>query len=200
MLSSRRLGRFKQVISQRHAGLTLVLEDIHDPHNAAAILRTCDGLGIQEVHFIFDQEKPYNPRKIGKVSSSSANKWLTISTYRSTAECFKALKKKKYIIFATTLRPGAKDLRETNFTKGNVALVVSNEHRGISEHASTHADHLIYFPMQGFVESFNVSVSAALFLYEITRQRRPGRASLQQGGHLMSATEQKKLLADFKKR
>jgi len=191
MLSARRLQRFKQVIANRQSGLVLVLEDIHDPHNAAAILRTCDGLGIQEVHFIFDKEAPYNPRKVGKVSSSSANKWLTILTYRSTAECFKTLKKQKCTIYATTLRPGAHDIRATDFTKGKVALVVGNEHRGISEYASKNADHLVYFPMQGFVESFNVSVCAALSAYEILRQR---------GSKPMSATEQKKLLADFKKR
>lgn len=191
MLSPRRLQRFKQVIANRQADLILVLEDIHDPHNAAAILRTCDGLGIQEVHFIFDKETPYNPRKVGKVSSSSANKWLTVVTHRSTADCFKKLKKQKYSIYATTLRPGAHDIRSTDFTKGKVALVVGNEHRGISEYASKSANHLVYFPMQGFVESFNVSVCAALSAYEILRQR---------GSRPMSIAEQKKLLTDFKKR
>lgn len=192
MISEKRLAKFKKVARQRQSGLALVLEDIHDPHNAAAILRTCDGLGIQDVYFIFEKEKAYNPKKVGKVTSSSANKWLTFHIYRSTKECFRELKKQKYEICATTLRPGAEDVTAADLTAKKIALVVGNEHRGISETAAALADRLLYFPMQGFVESFNVSVSAAIFLYEIVRQR-GGRRSY-------SKKEAAKLLADFKKR
>ena len=200
--SARRLKRFQAVAASRQAGLALVLEDIHDPHNAAAILRTCDGLGIQDVYFIFsagggsasgrEKEKPYNPKKVGKVSSSSANKWLTYHIYRSTKECFRDLKKKKYKIYATVLDPKAKNLLTTGLHMKNLALVVGNEHRGISETAKELADQLLYFPMQGFVESFNVSISAALFLYEIIRQRN--------STNRLSKKETLKLLVDFKKR
>lgn len=148
-----------------------MLEDIHDPHNAAAILRTCDGLSIQDVYFIFSQEKPYNPRRIGKASSSSANKWLTFYIYRSVEKCLRDLKKADYRICATILDPKAKNILTANLVDKKLALVVGNEHRGISTEAAKLADTLLYFPMQGFVESFNVSVSAALFLYEIIRQR-----------------------------
>lgn len=191
MISHKRLSRFKEVVSNRQAGLVLVLEDIHDPHNAAAILRTCDGLGIQEVWFIFDKETPYNPKKVGKVTSSSANKWLTYKIFSSTKDCLKELKKQKYRVYATMLNKDAQDVTRATLADKKLALVVGNEHRGISPEMTQGADTLLYFPMAGFVESFNVSVAAALFMYEIIRQR---------GARPLSALEQKKLLADFKMR
>jgi tRNA (guanosine-2'-O-)-methyltransferase len=196
MLSTKRLNRFKEVIANRQAGLVLVLEDIHDPHNAAAILRTCDGLGIQDVYFIFAQEKPYNPKKVGKVTSSSANKWLNFHVFNSTKDCLKELKKQKYNVYATILNKDAIDATSCAFNDSRMALVVGNEHRGISPEMIAGADKLIYLPMKGFVESFNVSVSAGLFLYEIIRQR----MQADKKEYHLSAKEQAKLLADFKKR
>jgi tRNA (guanosine-2'-O-)-methyltransferase len=196
MLSTKRLNRFKEVIANRQAGLVLVLEDIHDPHNAAAILRTCDGLGIQDVYFIFAQEKPYNPKKVGKVTSSSANKWLNFHIFNSTKDCLKELKKQKYQVYATILNKDAIDATSCAFNDSRMALVVGNEHRGISPEMIAGADKLIYLPMKGFVESFNVSVSAGLFLYEIIRQR----MQADKKEYHLSAKEQAKLLADFKKR
>ncbi len=195
MISEKRLKRFRTVAANRQSGLAIVLEDIHDPHNAAAILRTCDGLGVQDVYVIFEQEAFYNIKKIGKVSSSSANKWLTFHIYRSAKECFRDLKKQKYQICATILDPKAKNLLTTNLTAKKLALVVGNEHRGISPTAVKSADTLLYFPMRGFVESFNVSVSAAVFLYEIIRQRMKHSAKSK-----LNAKEAKKLFTEFKKR
>lgn len=196
MISHKRLSRFKAVIASRQAGLVLVLEDIHDPHNAAAILRTCDGLGVQEVWFIFDKETPYNPKKVGKVTSSSANKWLTYKIFSSTKDCLKELKKQKYCVYATILNKNAQDATRYTFNDARMALVVGNEHRGISPEMAQGADKLIYLPMKGFVESFNVSVSAGLFLYEIVRQR----MQADKKEYHLSTKEQAKLLADFKKR
>lgn len=196
MISERRLNRFKEVIANRQAGLVLVLEDIHDPHNAAAIIRTCDGLGIAEVWFIFDKQEPYNPKKVGKVTSSSANKWVNFRTFRSTNDCLKELKKQKYLVCATILNKDAKDATSFDFSGPRIALVVGNEHSGISAAMTAGADELIYLPMKGFVESFNVSVSAALFLYEIVRQR----MQADKKEYRLSAKDQAKLLADFKKR
>lgn len=204
MLSTKRLNRFKEVIANRQAGLVLVLEDIHDPHNAAAILRTCDGLGIQEVYYIFNSHDPirgtgkpnYNPKKVGKVTSSSANKWLNFHIFNSTKDCLKELKKQKYQVYATILNKDAIDATSCAFNDSRMALVVGNEHRGISPEMIAGADKLIYLPMKGFVESFNVSVSAGLFLYEIVRQR----MQADKKEYHLSAKEQAKLLADFKKR
>jgi len=194
-ISRNRLKKFTEVAQNRQAGLALVLEDIHDPHNAAAILRTCDGLGIQDVYVIFEQEAFYNIKKIGKVSSSSANKWLTFHHFRSTKECFKELRKMGYTIALTILDNQAEDASRSDLTEKKLALVVGNEHRGVSPDAIRLADRKLYLPMQGFVQSFNVSVTAALFMYEIVRQRRASPST-----YRLSKKEAAKLLADFKKR
>ena len=194
-ITPKRLARLTATAAQRQAGLVLVLEDIHDPHNAAAMLRTCDGLGVQDVYFIFEQEELYNPRKIGKVTSSSANKWITFHIYRSAKECFRDLKKAGYEIYSTIVSSGAEDASHAKLTAKKIALVVGNEHRGISETAKQMSSRLLYLPMRGFVESFNVSVTAALFMYEIIRQRmQAGKKST------LSAKETKKLVAEFRKR
>ncbi len=202
-----RTQRIKKIKSQRQKNLVIVLEDIHDPHNAAAILRTCDAFGVGTVYYIFNPNsddsirsarkpnynsddsirstrKPnYNPRRIGKVSSASANKWLDFKIFTSTSACLKELKKKKYKIIATVLDKGATSIFKTNFRKDSspsarndsriekTALFVGNEKRGLSPEAIKSADEKIYIPMAGFVQSLNVSVTAAIFLFEITRQR-----------------------------
>ncbi len=102
-LSPERKKRIRQLVKNRQSGLVVVLEDVFDPHNAAAIFRTCDGLGVQHVHLIFDQQKAFNPLKIGKNSSSSANKWLTFTKHSSAKECLKQLKSEGYTIFGSIL-------------------------------------------------------------------------------------------------
>jgi tRNA (guanosine-2'-O-)-methyltransferase len=146
------------------------LEDIHDPHNAAAVLRTADAFGIQKVFFIFNKQEKFNPRKIGKATSSSANKWLDFETFSSAKECFKKLKKQGYTIAATILDSKAKSIFKTKFTSGKVALCFGNEHSGLSQEAIDLSDIHIYIPMQGFVQSLNLSVTAAICMYEVFRQ------------------------------
>lgn len=170
-ISSKRQQKIERVIKNRQAGLTLALEDIHDPHNAAAILRTCDAFGIQQAYFIFDQEKPYNPGRVGKSSSSSANKWLDFKTFKSTEEAISDLKKDGYWIIGTALSSRASNLFETKFSQEKIAVIIGNEHQGMSKQAMDLCDQLIVIPMRGFVESLNASVSAALVIAEITRQR-----------------------------
>lgn len=172
MPTEERLQKIANLHSKRDMELAVVLEDIHDPHNAAAILRTCDAFGVQNVYYIFEQEKSYNPAKIGKSSSSSANKWLTFHIFKSTEECFAELKKEGYKTFATILDYESENFYEADFSTGKVALVLGNEHKGISETAAKLSDHKIYLPMQGMVQSLNVSVTAAISIYEATRQRK----------------------------
>ena len=172
MSTLKRSEKIKQVINHRQQGI-IILEDIHDPHNAAAVLRSVDAFGFQTVHFVFEKEKAYNPKRIGKQSSASANKWLTIERFASTKECYDKLKSEGYTVYATTLESqNPINLYGTLPTLGpKIALVFGNEHAGISEYARNHADHHLYIPMQGFVQSFNISVSVALTLGEITRKR-----------------------------
>lgn len=168
---NRRQQKLQQVASQRQAGFIVVLEDIHDPHNAAAILRTCDAFGVQDVWFIFNKEKAYNPRRVGKSSSSSANKWLTFRMFKSVAECKAALKRLKYESVGTVLHDKAEDFTKAKLTSKRTALWVGNEHAGLSPDAVKACDRLLLLPMRGFVESLNVSVMTAICVYEVSRQR-----------------------------
>ncbi len=187
---SRRQEKLQHVASQRQAGFIVVLEDIHDPHNAAAILRTCDAFGVQDVWFIFNKEKAYNPKRVGKSSSSSANKWLSFRVFKSVADCKTALKKLKYESVGTVLRPGAEDFTKAKLMAKRIALWVGNEHAGLSEEASAACDRLLMLPMAGFVESLNVSVMTAICIYEISRQRYGGK-------YQKSPREVAALLKDF---
>ncbi len=196
IISENRLNKIKQVASNRQKDFVVVLEDIYDPHNAAAIIRTCDGLGIQKVYFIFDEVDPYNPKKVGKVSSSSANKWLDFEIFKSTTRCLNKLKREGYDIYATILDEEAEDFHKIDFLKSKkVALLVGNESRGLTKKAIELSNKKIYIPMKGMVQSFNVSVTAAIFLSEIVRQR---MSKLRK--YLLSPKEREKLIKDFKKR
>lgn len=152
--------------------MVIVLEDIHDPHNAGAILRSAEVFGIGAVYFIFEKEKPYNPKKVGKVSSASANKWLKIKIFHSTRAGFSALKRLGYRVFATSLTPDSSSIFATDFSKGKLAIVFGNEHRGLSEFALKHSQARLVIPVSGMVQSLNVSVAAGICIFEVTRQRK----------------------------
>ncbi|MFO0703663.1 MAG: RNA methyltransferase [Patescibacteria group bacterium] len=171
-MTTSRQDKINQVLSNRQEGV-VVFEDIHDPHNAAAVLRSCDAFGFQKAYYIFEKEKYYNPKKIGKASSTSANKLLSIETFRDTKSCYEKLKAEGFTIYATTLNPNNPvNLYEKFPTLGpKIAIVFGNEFTGISEYGANHADYHLYIPMRGFVQSFNISVCAALVLGEITRKR-----------------------------
>ena len=171
MLSAEREKKFNDTAKNRDLGLVVIIEDIHDPHNAAAILRSCDAFGVQRVCFIFGKEERYNPKKIGKATSSSANKWLDFEIFDSAKTCFEKLRSEGFSIFATILDENARAIKKINFKKKKVAIIVGNEHRGISEEAARLADEKVYIPMQGMVQSLNVSVSAGICLFEARRQR-----------------------------
>lgn len=149
----------------------MVLEDIHDPHNAAAALRTAEGFGIGTVYFIFEREKYYNPKRVGKTSSASANKWLDLKVFRSTASCIAALKRSRYRIYATTVDSAASSIFDCRF-RGKVALLFGNEHRGLSARALRSSDETLTIPMRGMVQSLNISATAAICIFEVSRQRR----------------------------
>lgn len=192
-MNEKRKQKIASVASHRQSDIILVLEDLHDPHNAGAILRTCDGLGIQRVYFIFEKEEEYNPKKIGKASSSSANKWLDFKIFTSTRTCLRDLKKDGYTIVATAVTDRAESLLTAKFPEKKIAILVGNEHRGLSEVARHLADRIIMIPMTGFVQSLNVSVATAIVLWEITKQRKKTPWQLPQ-------REQEKLLKELIRR
>jgi len=165
--TEKRVEKIKWVLSKRQPSLRIVIENIHDPHNVSAIFRTCDAAGIPKVSLVYNIEK--FPR-IGKKSSASAYKWIEREKYKSIDECFKQLKKEKYTIYASLLNSGSKSLYDLNFTE-KTAIVFGNEHRGLSKEAEEMANERFYIPMYGMVQSLNVSVSAAITIYEALRQR-----------------------------
>ena len=168
--SPRRQVRIADVLGRRLPGLTMVLENIHDPHNVSAILRSCDAVGVVGVELLYTIEK--FPR-IGKKSSSSASKWVDRRKHTSVEDCFATLHAEGYHILATRIAPGAPTLFEADLTRP-VAFVLGNEHRGVSDEAARLADGLVQIPMRGMIESLNVSVASAVLLYEALRQRLTG--------------------------
>lgn len=165
--SETRTSRIEETLAKRQPGLVLVLENLHDPHNIGAILRSCDAVGVMRVMMVYTIEQPPS---IGKTSASGALKWLQFKRYRSLAPCFDDLHSEGYQILATKIEPKAASLYSYDLTKPT-ALVMGNEHRGISDEAAAKADGLLYIPMMGMVESVNVSVASALCLFEAMRQR-----------------------------
>jgi tRNA (guanosine-2'-O-)-methyltransferase len=179
-MSEDRLAKIEAVADKRQEGI-LVLEDIHDPHNAAAVWRSSDAFGFQKIYLIFNKEKVFNPKKVGKASSSSANKWLDFKIFKSTEECLNQLKSEGYKIYATVLDKEAKKLSEIDFKTKKVAIMLGNEHQGLSEAAIKMTDEKIYIPMRGMVQSLNLSVTAAIMMYEVNRQRKNGDYQLPVG-------------------
>lgn len=173
MVTKARQEKIDRMHANRLPGVRVVLEDVHDPHNAAAILRSCDGLGVGSVWYLFDQEEPYDPLAVGRFSSATANRWVDIETFINRTDVEQRLHTEGYSSIATTIHdPAAEELWQTDVSTGNVAVWVGNEQRGLTPDALQFCDRKLTIPMRGMVESFNVSVTAALVLAEIGRQRR----------------------------
>jgi tRNA (guanosine-2'-O-)-methyltransferase len=166
--TKRRTNKIKSVLLARQDSLKIVLENIHDPHNVSAIFRTCDAAGIPKVNLLYNTE-PFP--KIGKKSSASAFKWVEKEKFKNVEKCYVALKEDGFKIYASHISDDAKNLYDLDLTE-KVAIVLGNEHRGISEEAANLADVRFVIPMYGMVQSLNVSVSAAITIYEALRQRR----------------------------
>lgn len=165
--TDKRLEKIKSVVRSRQQSLHLVIENIHDPHNVSAIFRTCDSVGIPKVSLIYSYEKfP----KIGKKSSASAFKWIEKEKFKSVDDCYSSLRENGFKIFATTIKDDPVDLYDIDFTQ-KIAVVMGNEHRGVSDEAASQADERFLIPMVGMVQSLNVSVAAAVIIYEALRQR-----------------------------
>jgi len=163
-------ARTKKIIAaveNRQYDLRLVLENIHDPHNVSAIFRTCDAVGVPIVDLLYTIE---NFPKLSRVSSSSANKWVHTNKFVDVCECVKSLKKDDFLIYASACDLAADSLYSLDLTK-KIAFVIGNEHRGVSEEMLSLSDKKFFIPMKGMVQSLNVSVAAAVMLYETLRQR-----------------------------
>jgi len=160
--------RLTEVLNRRQPDLTVVLENVTDPHNIAAVMRTCDAVGIQDI-FILNTIIPI-PKKWGSKTSSSAAKWLTIHEFTDAEACFTALRKRSDRIYTTHLGSGSKSLYELDLTL-SVALIFGNEHSGISGELIERSDGNFIIPQAGIIKSLNISVACAVTLYEAYRQK-----------------------------
>lgn len=165
-----RWEKITEVAEQRTRHITVVVEDIYQSHNASAVLRSCDGFGIQDVHIIENK----NDFDASSQVTIGADQWLTLHRYKepgvdNTEACFNKLKRQGYKIIATTPHEDDTSLNDLRITD-KTALVFGSEIDGISDRAKELADGFMKIPMAGFSESFNISVSAAVCLYNITRR------------------------------
>jgi tRNA (guanosine-2'-O-)-methyltransferase len=167
-MTGERRQRIEAVLSKRQNDLTVVLENVFDPHNISAVMRSCDAVGIQEI-FVLNNRIPRH-KKWGARSSSSAAKWLTIHQFEDVNACFDALRERYSTILTTHLAADAVSLYQLDLTRPT-ALVFGNEHSGVSEEIRNLADGNFLIPQVGMIRSLNISVACAVSLYEAFRQK-----------------------------
>jgi tRNA (guanosine-2'-O-)-methyltransferase len=182
--TARRQARIRAVLSRRQPDLTVVLENIHDPHNVSAILRSCDAVGVLRAHAIYTVEEP-PAGAFARQTSASAAKWVEVERHESVAACYARLRAAGFQVLVTSLGPKSRSVFEWDLS-APTALVLGNEMRGTSAEASDLADGAIAIPMMGMVQSLNVSVACAVCLYEGFRQR--WEAGAYDGAKLDAAT------------
>jgi tRNA (guanosine-2'-O-)-methyltransferase len=167
-MTPKREERILGVLDKRQDNITVVLENVFDPHNISAVMRTCDAVGIQEV-FVLNTRIPRH-KKWGAKSSSSAAGWLTVRQYEDIGACFTDLRKKADLIFSTYLDDQAISLYDMDLTE-KIALIFGNEHSGVSEEIRQLCDGNFKIPQVGIIQSLNISVACAVSLYEAFRQK-----------------------------
>lgn len=162
-----REAKIRRVLALRQHDLALVMANIHDPHNVSAIYRSCDAFGVPKVFQYYTTTAfPH----LGEKSSASARKWVMSERHKTPEGLMAALRAKNMRVYATSCSPVAKPLGEYDLT-GPVAVVMGNEHSGVDPELLPLMDGELYIPMYGMIQSFNVSVAAALILSEASRQR-----------------------------
>jgi tRNA (guanosine-2'-O-)-methyltransferase len=170
MLTPERETRLKEALARRQPDLTVLLERVNKPHNFAAILRTCDAVGILEAHWIPPERGLDVKSRAFLESSASAAKWVFVREHRDPEQAVKELKQKGFWIYAAHFSSRAQEFRKVDYTRPS-CVVLGAELWGVSERVAELADEHIVIPMLGLVQSLNVSVAAAVILFEAQRQR-----------------------------
>lgn len=165
-MTPERQERIRQVAACRQPDLTVFMEQVHKPHNVAAILRTCDAVGVMEAHAVPPQGgiPPLNH------TAQGAQRWVRLNRHRNAAAGLRELREAGYQIHAAHFSERAVDFRSPDYTRPTV-IVVGTEKFGVSEEALGECDGEVIIPMTGMAQSLNVSVATALILYEAQRQR-----------------------------
>ena len=167
-MTPERKAKLESVLSKRQNDITVVLENVFDPHNISAVMRTCDAVGIQDVYILNNRIPPH--KKWGNKSSSTASQWLTIHQFTDIEACFKEVRNKYQKVYASHLGQNSVDVYKMNFTE-SVALIFGNETFGVSDEIRKYADGDFIIPQVGIIKSLNISVACAVTLYEAFRQK-----------------------------
>ncbi|MBN1929448.1 MAG: tRNA (guanosine(18)-2'-O)-methyltransferase TrmH [Chlorobiaceae bacterium] len=166
MIAPERFQKIRQLLDKRQTDLTLVMDNVNKPHNLAAIIRSCDAVGIHKVHAISRR----STIRTRQHTAAGASRWVKVGLSESITPVGQQIREAGMQILVATYRPDAVDFRSIDYTRPT-AIVMGEELKGPSEEALGLADHFIFIPMCGMVESLNVSVAAALILFEAQRQR-----------------------------
>lgn len=167
-MTPQRYNRLTSVLNHRQPDLTVVLENVFDPHNVSAVMRTCDAVGIQDVYILNNRIPPH--KKWGFKSSSTAAEWLTIHQFTDAENCFTEVRKKYQKIYTSHLGENAEGVYKLNLTE-SIALVFGNETFGVSDEIRKYSDGDFIIPQVGVIKSLNISVACAVTLYEAFRQK-----------------------------
>ncbi|MEO6219340.1 MAG: RNA methyltransferase [Ginsengibacter sp.] len=189
-MTPERYNRLTNVLNHRQPDITVVLENVFDPHNVSAVIRTCDAIGIQDVYILNNRIPPQ--KKWGYRSSSTATEWLTIHQFTDAENCFKAIRQKHQKIYTTHLSEDSVEIYDLDLTE-SLALVFGNETFGVSEEIRKYSNANFIIPQVGVIKSLNISVACAVTLYEAFRQKK-------KKGHYLENRMNQTELYDLQKR
>ena len=167
-MTPQRIQKIESVLQKRQNDLTLVLENVFDPHNISAVMRSCDAVGVQEIFVVNTIEPP--AKRWGYRSSGSAYKWITVHQFTDLNTCLQAVRASYHLILTTALTSDAVSLYQVDLTQ-KMALVFGNEQNGISQELLASGDGNFIIPQVGMIKSLNISVACAVTLYEAYRQK-----------------------------
>lgn len=171
--SEERLNKTHNLLMKRKDDITVVFEDVMDPHNIAACLRTCDATGVLDVHIVYSPKYKKLIKALkeeGLRSSATAKKWVNTYFYTDISLCYSNLRKNGFTILTSMLNTESKSVYDIDFTQ-NTALVFGNERNGLSDFAFQNSDGNFNVPQVGMIDSLNISVACAVSLYESFRQK-----------------------------
>ena len=186
-MTPQRFARAQATLARRQPDLTVLLDRVHKAHNLAAILRTCDAVGVHELHAV----PVPGAWKPAKGTSLGSERWVEVHRHQSTEQAMQRLRERGFLIYAAHLCTEATDFREADYTLP-CALLLGAEKQGVSASAASRADRHLIIPMLGMAASLNVSVAAGVILAEAQRQRL--QAGLYQGPRLPPETYRRTLL------
>ncbi len=162
-ISEERRERFISVLANRTKYITVALEDVFQMHNTSAVIRSCDVFGIQEAHLVQNR----NANELDKNIAMGAQQWVDVHRYKSTQDCIETLKNNRYKIIATTPHDDSVLLSDFKVDE-KIALFFGTERDGLTPAVIKQADGFLKIPMQGFTESLNISVAAAIILQHLS--------------------------------